>query len=352
MAHGEEQEGTATAAIGPVDEVAPEHDTRLWSRRAADPEYMEWFNQQSPEDQQRIRRNDRERADAWVEETEAPYARRQPEDTTGEDIEGFIADLDERFTGEQPQAEYEEYLARQRERGALARGRDEFAKSADYFAGIHRPGAEEFAGRPELAGAAADPAAMAAQQDALSALQDIYQQGGMTAADFARQQEAQRSTSQYMRGQREAALQQAQMSGMGGGAGQLASALSAQQGGAQAQSSADAQMLVEAQNRALQAMGATGQLASGIRGQSFGEDITRRSALDERNRYNIDWRRETGREGARRTGEARRYGAEQRARGAEQEAGTFQREVEHKFGQAQAGRAEHGATKRSILDIF
>lgn len=236
--------------------------------------------------------------------------------------------------------------------GAERVGRHYFEGDPQIFSGEYVPGAEDYAGRPELADAYASEQSVEGQRAALAAMQGIYESGGMTAADFARQQEAQLATSQYMRGQREAALQQAQMSGMGGGAGQLASALSAQQGGAQAQSSADAQMLMDAQQRALNAMQSSGQLSGSMRGQSFGEEATRRSSLDDRNRYNIDWRRENLQANARRRGDTRMWQAQNRAASRSREADRYGQQSQFGHEQAQRGAQEHADTKSQLIGII
>lgn len=153
---------------------------------------------------------------------------------------------------------------------------------------------EGFVAGPEesaLAQARADRGSIEAQQDALRALQGVYQSGGMTEGDRARQQLARMQTGQAMRASREADLQQLQARGMGGSGAALASMLGAQQMGAQSLAAADAQMLMDAQSRALQAMQAAGGLGTQMRGQSFDESATRGSALDDFNQWQTDYAR-------------------------------------------------------------
>lgn len=149
--------------------------------------------------------------------------------------------------------------------------------------------------RSELGQAQADAGSITAQRDALRALQEVYQSGGMTAADRARQRMAQMETGRAMRANREADMAALQARGIGGGGADIASMLSAQSGGANALAMQDASMLQDAQRRALQAMQASGQAAGQMRGQSFDEAATRGSAVDDFNRWQTDYAR--GREG-------------------------------------------------------
>ncbi|UJR78931.1 hypothetical protein [Sandaracinus amylolyticus] len=145
----------------------------------------------------------------------------------------------------------------------------------------------------ELGNARADQMSIDVQRDALRGLQDVYRSGGMTAADHARQQLARQQTGQATRAQRDAELAALEARGMGGSGAALAARLASQQAGVMGLSAADAQMQIEAQQRALQAMQAAGAAAGQMRGQSWQEDATRRSAIDEFNRANTDQRNRT-----------------------------------------------------------
>jgi hypothetical protein len=145
--------------------------------------------------------------------------------------------------------------------------------------------------RSELAGARADEGSIAAQRDALSELQAIYEGEGLTSADRARQQLLREQTGMATRAQREADQAMLAQRGMGSSGQSVASLLGGQQSGAQALSQADAQIQIDAQRRALQAMQAAGGLASDIRGQSFQEEGTRRGAADDFARYQTDYQR-------------------------------------------------------------
>lgn len=134
----------------------------------------------------------------------------------------------------------------------------------------------------------ADAGSIEAQRDALRAMQEVYQQGGMTAADRARHLQAREMAGQQMRATREADTSQLQARGMGGSGQALVSMLGAQQQGASALAGQDASMLQDAQRRALQAMQASGQAAGQMRGQSYNEGRGNADAIESYNRWNTD----------------------------------------------------------------
>lgn len=117
-----------------------------------------------------------------------------------------------------------------------------------------------------------DQAAMD-QAEALRAMQDVYRSGGITEGDRARQAQQEREIGRFMRSQRDADQQALNARGMGGGGAAVASMLNAQQSGVDALASRDAQIQIDAQQRALQAMQASGQQAGQIR--SAADDFNR-----------------------------------------------------------------------------
>ena len=125
------------------------------------------------------------------------------------------------------------------------------------------------------------------QLRALRALQEISDAGGYTDADRAATAALRAQQGQWLRGQNEAALQQPQARGMGGGGQELAARLSASQGANQANVMGDAAIQQAAMQRALGAITAQGGLASTMQGQ----ELQRRSALDAFNQRALDWRR-------------------------------------------------------------
>ncbi|UJR84274.1 hypothetical protein [Sandaracinus amylolyticus] len=125
--------------------------------------------------------------------------------------------------------------------------------------------------------------------DALRAMQNVYQSGGMTDADRAAAQLQRQQTGMATRAMRDADLAALEARGMGGSGAALASRLAAQQANAMGLSTADAQQRIAAQQRALQAMQGVGALGSQYYGQSYAQDAGRRDAIDNFNR----WRTET-----------------------------------------------------------
>lgn len=141
----------------------------------------------------------------------------------------------------------------------------------------------------QLAGAQADQGAIDAQRAALENLSRMAQ-GGYSPEEAAAMQRMRMETAQQEQAQRQAVQQQMAMRGMSGSGAELAAQLAAQQGGANRMNQAQLETQAQAQRRALQALGMQGDLASGMRGQSFDEDATRRSATDDFTRWNLDRR--------------------------------------------------------------
>ena len=171
----------------------------------------------------------------------------------------------------------------------------------------NRPTVDQLAGgdlTSELGGARADEASVAAQRAALQQMQQLQgrvgqiSEKGYTAEEAAQMQRSRAQAAGYEQQQRDAIMQQASMRGMQGAGTTMAAQLAAQQGGANRMSQDALDTQAMAQRRALQAMqmqgqmqGQAGQLAGQMRGQGFGEETTRRSAVDDFNRYNTDKRR-------------------------------------------------------------
>lgn len=146
-----------------------------------------------------------------------------------------------------------------------------------------------------LGEASADPMAVAAQRAALQRMGQVARTG-YTAEDRAIEQQARANAAQYERQQRDAVMQNAAMRGMAGAGTTLGAQLAAQQAGANRNSQASLDMAANAQRRALQALAMQNSAAGQMRGQSFNEDTTRRSAVDEANRYMIDGQRAASRD--------------------------------------------------------
>lgn len=145
---------------------------------------------------------------------------------------------------------------------------------------------------------ATDPANTAAQKQALIGLQQVANQGGMTAIDKARMQDITDSLEQQNRSQNEATMQQARMRGTGGSDLTTVNQLINEQGAADRAARSGTDVAANAQARALQAMQAAGTLGGQIRGQEYGEaankaqaqnalDIFNKQALNQTNLYNV-----------------------------------------------------------------
>lgn len=137
------------------------------------------------------------------------------------------------------------------------------------------------------ASAYADPATIAAQQQALQQMQD-WAGGGLTAADQARLQYGRMQEDQNEKANRDAILQQMEARGMGGSGASLAAQLGSDQGRANRLSMEDMAMQQAAMERALMANSQAGELSSGMRAQSYGEEQSRGNAMDEFNVGNLE----------------------------------------------------------------
>lgn len=146
-------------------------------------------------------------------------------------------------------------------------------------------------GDSQAAQAYADDSSIAGQQDALSALQDVYQSGGLTEKDRAGIREGQSANARAMRSRNESVLAGMQERGMGGSGSELMAMLSGNQalGVSNAASMADINM--NAQQRAQNAMLGAGNISTNMREQSFGENYKRGSAVDAFNQDNMNYRR-------------------------------------------------------------
>lgn len=146
---------------------------------------------------------------------------------------------------------------------------------------------------------ATDPSLAAAQKQALTALQQVGNEGGLTAIDKARLQDITNEQNQVAKGRNESIMQQAQQRGMGGSDINTVNQLLSEQSAADRASQRGTDVAAEAQARALQALIAGGQTASQIRGQEYGEqankaqaenaiDLFNKQTLNQTNLYNVD----------------------------------------------------------------
>jgi len=144
-----------------------------------------------------------------------------------------------------------------------------------------------------------DPALEGAQKQALMSLQEIGTQGGLTAIDKARMADITAEQGQVARSRNEAIMSQARERGMGGSDISTINQLMSEQAAADRASRRGTEVAASAEARALQALMAGGQMATGMRAQDYGEQATRAGAqnaidlfntqtLNQTNLYNVD----------------------------------------------------------------
>lgn len=116
-----------------------------------------------------------------------------------------------------------------------------------------------------------------AQRRALEQMQGIASAGGYTGVERGQIRQAQQQAAQHERSQRLAALNAMQARGMAGGGAELASRMAAQQSGANRAANDAVNIATAAQQRALQAMQASGGMAAQM-GQTGGDMARQRLA--------------------------------------------------------------------------
>ncbi len=164
-------------------------------------------------------------------------------------------------------------------RGAAEQER---AKAAAMWQNLQGPQFNELEA-PELKsafeGIETDPRMQAIQSEALNRLVDRSKDGWST-EDRAMMQQAQNTSNQGERSQREAIMQKYSNQGQAGQNTELAQQLMAQQGGANRTNQFGMDQARAAQQRALQSIQATGDMSYRQRGQAFDEGATKARARD------------------------------------------------------------------------
>ena len=147
-------------------------------------------------------------------------------------------------------------------------------------------------GRSEMEGVSTDPRLREAQMAALAGLQDVANNGGMSATDRARWNTMQSELNQNEQGQRGAIMQDMARRGQAGSGMELAAQLMNQQASAQRASQQGMDVKAQAEQRALEALMNSGNMAGSIRGQEFGEKSAAAQAQDALNRFNVQTRQQ------------------------------------------------------------
>lgn len=133
-----------------------------------------------------------------------------------------------------------------------------------------------------------DPTARNATLSALTQMQDIANQGGMTAIDRSRLQQIKDNAATQARGAREAIAENAAQRGIGGSGFELAQSMLGQQAASDNAARQAIGVNSAAQERALAAMQASGQLGS----QMNQQDMAKANALDAIKEFNTGVRQQ------------------------------------------------------------
>lgn len=142
------------------------------------------------------------------------------------------------------------------------------------------------AGPTAMEGVSTDPRLADSQYASLGALDEIIQGGGLNAQDKAALNKVQTDVSAADRGRRDAILQNSAARGMGGGGNELLAQLTSGQAASDRQNQSSMDVAGMAQQRALDAIMQSGQLAGNMRGQEFGEKSDVAKAKDAINTFN------------------------------------------------------------------
>lgn len=129
-----------------------------------------------------------------------------------------------------------------------------------------------------------DPGLRDAQVKALSDMQK-RSKVGLSAEDRASLNQVRGEVQRDAEAKRQQVLQQMQARGMGGSGSALVAQLQAGQDAQNLASSESDNIMAQAQQRALQALGQSSDMAGNLRGQDFNVNQAKASALDERNRF-------------------------------------------------------------------
>jgi len=138
----------------------------------------------------------------------------------------------------------------------------------------------------KMADLSTNPAFNQAQMNALLKLQEVGDQGGMTATDRSRLAQIQGENETALRGQQGAIMQNLATRGMGGGMSELVARQLATQEGANRQAQQGLDVKAQAEQRALQAIMQSGQLGGQMQQQQFGQQAQVAQARDAINRFN------------------------------------------------------------------
>jgi len=138
----------------------------------------------------------------------------------------------------------------------------------------------------ELKSIQSNPGLRDAQMQALRKLQEVGNEGGLTAVDKSQMNQIQNQVSNQNASNRNAVLQSYAQRGMGGSGLEQAAQLMGSQAASQDASNQGFNVAAQAQQRALQAIQQAGELGGGIEQQQFGQKAQIGQAQDTINRFN------------------------------------------------------------------
>ena len=139
-----------------------------------------------------------------------------------------------------------------------------------------------------------DPKFKQAQMQALTGLQNVANQGGLTAIDKGQLNDIANQENTQARGAREAIMSNAAQRGVSGSGLELMNELKSAQGAASDQSNRDTSVAANAQQRALQALVDSGQMAGNMQGQDFNQQAQIVAAKDAISKFNAQNQQQTG----------------------------------------------------------
>jgi hypothetical protein len=145
-------------------------------------------------------------------------------------------------------------------------------------------------GPTELSKIQEDPRLKAAQMNALSRLEQVGAEGGMTIGDRARQHQIEGQIGQQANARKASLLSNARQRGISGSGLSLAAQMGNNQATTQALANGGFDIHAQAADRALQGMMKAGQLGGQIRGQDFDQAARKADAQDRINRYENEMR--------------------------------------------------------------
>lgn len=147
--------------------------------------------------------------------------------------------------------------------------------------------------RSQAEGVTPPPELVAAQFDSLSSLQKIAKEGGLTAMDRAQLDDIRQQVAGEEKANRQAIMTNAAERGVAGSGLEMANRLISQQGAAERSAKMGTDVAALAQQRALNALAQSGQLAGQMRGQDVEEQMNKARAMDAIAQFNANVRNQT-----------------------------------------------------------